>query len=181
MKEIWKDVKGYDGKYQVSNLGHVRSMSFAHTRQAKVLKATPTNCGYVKVELYANGKGKVKYVHRLVAQAFIPNPDNKPQVNHIDGNKDNNVASNLEWCSPGENQTHAIAHGLREPSPMTGRKGKLCPTSKPILQYDLEGNFIKRWDSIADANRSFGKGHSNISLCLTGRHKTAYGFKWEYE
>ena len=181
MSEVWKDIEGYEGKYQVSNLGRVKSLSFSHTNQEKVLKGTPSNWGYLKVELYSNGKGKIFYIHRLVANAFIPNPETKSQVNHIDGNKTNNVASNLEWCSPGENQSHAIKHGLREPSPMTGRKGKLNPNSKAILQYDLDGNFIKRWDSISDASRYFGRGHSSISLCLIGKNKTAYGFKWEYE
>lgn len=185
MQEIWKDIEGYEGLYQVSNLGNVKSLSFGarnirKSNVAKFLKQSPTNCGYYKVELYNNGERKMMYVHRLVALAFIPNPEQKSQVNHIDGDKSNNVASNLEWVSSRENLKHATDTGLRTPTPMAGKRGRLNKNSKPILQYDLSGTFIARWDSIADAGRYFGNA-SQISLCLTGRHKTAYGFKWEYE
>lgn len=181
MKEIWKDIDGYDGRYQVSNLGNVRITSYRNTGMKRLMKISLTNCGYCKVELYRDKKGKMQYVHRLVAMAFIPNPHNKPQVNHIDGNKTNNSVSNLEWASASDNQLHSIAHNLREPSPMTGRFGKSNPTSKPIYQYDLTGKIIKRWDSISDACRYLGVSHSSITQCLTGKTKTAHGFKWEYE
>ena len=181
MQEIWKDIQDYEGLYQVSNLGNVRTLSFRGSGLTRPMKASPTNCGYYKVQLHKNGKGKMLYVHRLVALAFIPNPYNKKQINHIDGNKANNHVSNLEWASASDNQLHSIAHGLRQPSPMTGRTGRKNPNSKPIYQCDLDGKVIARWDSISDACRFFGKGTSHISQCLTGKTKTAYGFKWEYE
>lgn len=178
MKEIWKDIAGYEGLYQVSNHGNIRS----HKRMPnKLLKQSPTNCGYMKVELYKNAKGKMHYVHRLVAQAFLPNPHNKSEINHIDGNKANNVLSNLEWASRSENQLHAINQGLREPSPMTGRYGALNHNSKAVIQKDLNGNVIAAWDSIASAAKAVKCSPSFISNCLQGRKKTAKGFKWEYE
>lgn len=186
MREIWKDIVGYEGIYQVSNFGNVKSLSFGpkNIRESgtiKLLRQTPSNCGYYKVELYKNGKSKMMYVHRLVATAFIPNPDKKPQVNHIDGNKANNVLSNLEWASRRENQLHAIYHGLRTRSPMLGRTGSNNPSSKAILQYDLSGNFIREWCGISEAARSLGISSSSISNCLSGKTKTSYGSVWKYK
>jgi len=178
MKEIWKDIAGYEGLYQVSNHGNIRS----HKRRPNtLLKQSPTNCGYMKVELYKNANGKMYYVHRLVAQAFLPNPQGKSEINHIDGIKTNNNVSNLEWASRSENQLHAINQGLREPSPMTGRFGALNHNSKAVIQKDLDGNVIAKWDSIASASKAVMCSPSFISNCLQGRKKTAKGFKWEYE
>lgn len=186
MNEIWKDIVGYEGLYQVSNLGNIRSLCFGSRNHKKsnvikLLKQTPTNCGYYKVQLYNNGHSKILYVHRIVAETFIPNPDCKPQVNHIDGNKSNNACFNLEWSSPSENQLHAIKTNLRAPSPMTGRKGKQNPLSKPILQFTKSGEFVKKWDSIADAGRFFNCDQSCISSALVGRNKTSHGFVWKYD
>lgn len=184
LKEVFKDICGYEGLYQVSNLGNVKSLSFGAKNMrmsniSKLLKISTTNCGYCKVQLYKSGKPKMCYVHRLVAEAFIPNPENKSQVNHIDGNKLNNVVSNLEWVTASGNQIHAIEHNLRTPSPMIGKFGKLNHNSKPVLQYDLNNMLLKRWDSISDAGRYYGE-RSNISCCLCGHHRTAYGFIWRY-
>ena len=186
MQEIWKDIEGYEGLYQVSNIGNVKSLSFGarnihKSNVQKLLKLSPTNCGYYKVQLYKNGKAKMMYVHRLVATAFIPNPERKPQINHIDGNKANNTSSNLEWVSCSENQRHAIRNGLREPSPMLGRTGSDNPNSKAILQYDHFGNFIKEWSGISEAARVLNIGASSISACLCGINKTAYGSIWRYK
>ena len=186
MKEIWKNIEGYEGLYQVSNLGNVKSLKFGprnHAKQwdEKLLKIGITNCGYCKVQLHKDGRSQMKYVHRLVAEAFLPNPQNKPQINHIDGDKTNNLLSNLEWCSPGENQSHAIAKGLRSLSPMVGKHGDKNPLSRSIIQCDLSGKPIRRWASISDAAEALGVNRSSISNCLNGRHKTSCGFKWEYE
>ena len=113
MKEIWKDIKGFEGLYQVSNLGEVKSLNYRGHGKEKLLKQSHTN-GYPVVVLYINGDKFQKYIHRLVAETFIPNPNNLPQVNHIDGVKMNNNVSNLEWCSVAHNLVHAIDTGLRQ-------------------------------------------------------------------
>ena len=108
MNEIWKPVNGYEGLYEVSNLGNVRSIRTNRTMKLQLHK------GYLKVGLYKQRTLKQFSVHRLVASAFIPNPKSKPEVNHLDGDKTNNRADNLEWCTPCENANHALAMGLRK-------------------------------------------------------------------
>lgn len=119
-KEIWKDIEGYEGLYQVSNLGRVKSLSkkrgFGEQKE-KVLKPWITNLGYCTVTLYKNSLSQIKRVHRLVAEAYIPNPENKETVNHIDGNKQNNTVENLEWNTQSENINHSIKTGLVSHSP----------------------------------------------------------------
>ena len=115
--EIWKDIEGYEGLYQVSNLGRVKSIygwcGNRFVKRTKILKLKINNKGYTKVYLYKNKKSKMFFVHRLVAMAFVPNPNNLPQVNHKDGNKLNNSIGNLEWCTCSENIKHAYKTGLK--------------------------------------------------------------------
>ena len=99
MIEEWRDIKGYEGKYQVSNLGRVKSLNYNHTKKEKILSDYPNTYGYLYVNLYKNGKGKPFYIHKLVAQAFIDNPNNYREINHKDENKQNNRVENLEWCN----------------------------------------------------------------------------------
>lgn len=176
MQEVWKDIPGYEGIYQVSNMGRVLSVKFGPKSVAVPLRQTPkimsasrSSSGYFHVQLYKGGKSSTKLIHRLVAEAFIPNPDNLPQINHRDGNKANNRFDNLEWVTVSENQKHAIKLGLREPSPTIGKTGALSSASIPVLQYDLNGNLIKRWDCGADAARFY----------KYGRHRTCRGFIWK--
>lgn len=122
MTEIWKDIPNYEGKYQISNFGNVISLNFANKHFPRLLKLKNHKDGYKLVGL-SNGQANNKTffaVHRLVAQAFIPNPENKEQVNHIDGDKSNNKVTNLEWVTPKENVIHAFVTGLM-PYPYKGK------------------------------------------------------------
>ena len=113
MKEIYKDIEGFEGLYQVSNLGRVKSLNYNHTGKEGVLTPALNSYGYCKVSLWKNGKMRVKSIHRLVADAFIDNPNNLPCVNHINGVKTDNSVENLEWCTYKENNAHAIENNLR--------------------------------------------------------------------
>ena len=185
MLELWKDIKGYEGLYQVSNYGNVKGLAKKHgysNRQESIIKQYKNKKGYYKVVLSKNGKQKNIEVQRIVAEAFLNKNDfksyidedrekinlNKLQVNHINEDKSDNKASNLEWCSPKYN----VNYGKR------GQKASIS-LGKKILQFDTEGNFIKEWQSIKQA---FLKLHiSKIGLVCKGRRKTAGGYIWKYK
>ena len=118
---------------------------------------------------------KCKKVHRLVAQAFIPNPENKPQVNHLNGDKTNNRVENLEWCTCSENVIHSWNNGFHKK-----KFGANHDNSVKIKQYDLNGRFVKEWGSIVDASKYYNTTISNIWHCLNGYNKTAKGYIWKY-
>ena len=163
-KEVWKDIKGYEGKYQVSNLGRVKSLIDNQGKQrTMILKQSCEK--YCKVTLLKNSKQKRFRVHRLVAEAFIPNPNNYLYINHKDENPKNNVVDNLEWCTMAYNNTYG--HRLKN----------VC---KKVGQYDLQGNLIKVWNSFMDIQRELGFSNSSINSCCKGRRKTAGGFIWRY-
>lgn len=180
MQEIWKDIAGYEGLYQVSNYGKVKSLNYNHTKTEKVLCKKQHKSNYVTVMLCKNGENKNKSIHILVASAFIPNPNSYPCVNHIDGNKKNNNVDNLEWCTHKQNIEHAIKTGLANHYGMLGRTGAKNKLSKKIVQYDLQGNVVNRWDCISDAARFYGVRPGNINNCLSGRNKTYKGYIWRY-
>ncbi len=188
--EIWKDVVGYDSLYKVSNFGRVRGVGKQATDktpfwQIKLLKKDKINSqsknkwGYLGVTLYKDGIGQRFQVHRLMMIAFIPNPENKPQVNHKDGVKDNNTLENLEWNTRSENQKHAFRIGLKKPSKTFGLKNELNANSVPIIQKTLEGQFVQRFPSIKEAHRFLGK-PANIGAALSGKQTQSCGYKWEY-
>ena len=174
-KEYWKPVIGYEGLYEVSNWGRVKSLERYNLsnclRKGRILKQKQCKDGYKSVTLYKDGKRKIIFVHRLVAQAFIPNPNNYPYVNHKDENKQNNIVTNLEWCDAKYNTNFGTCIERRS-------KKK----SKPVLQYDLEGNFIKEWKSTRECGRN-GFNQSVICKCCRKleHYKSAYGYIWEYK
>lgn len=175
MKEIWKDIEDYEGLYQVSNLGNVRSLNYNGTHKIKEMAHQLMRKGYLRVHLSKNNKSKRISIHRLVAETFIPNPNNLPQVNHIDGNKQNNCVSNLEWCTNLENQRHAWNNGLRK-----SKKGYHINSAKSVYQYDLEGNFIKQWDYISDASKELGISLSSIYRNCNNQIKKPKYYIWKY-
>ena len=172
MVEIWKDVKDYEGLYQVSNWGRVKSFKFGKER---ILKQFTNNDGYLQVHLCKNGKLKTFLVHRLVAEAFLDNPNNLPQVNHKDENPQNNNVENLEFCSAKYN-TNFGTRNKRISDKNTN--GKL---SKPVLQFTLDGQFVKEWPSVRQAEREGGFNQSHITDCCKGKIKTHKNFIWKYK
>ena len=190
MIEIWKDIKGYEGLYQVSNLGRIRSLdrivkSIYNSKRkmsGKILK--PNVIGrYAIITLYDNdGKAKNRTIHRLVAQAFIPNPNNYPIVNHKDGNRLNNSVENLEWCTQSHNVKESYRLGIEKPNLTNlGKFGKLNKKAKKIKQIDTNTNkTINYFYGVTEANRKTGINFRNIHLCLQKKRKSAGGYKWEY-
>ena len=166
-EEIWCPIKGFENIYEVSDQGRVRSLKFGKER---ILKPALTTQGYLIVGLCKNGEIKQCLVHRLVALAFIPNPDNLPEVNHKDENKENNSVQNLEWCD----QKYNINYGTR--NQMVSMK-----LSKPVLQYTKSGGFVREWKSAMDVQRNLGYFQNNISNCCNGKLKSANGFVWKFK
>ncbi len=170
MKEEWRDIEGLEDWYEISNLGRVKSID-----HRKILKTNVNNKGYETITFTFQNKTIHKLIHRLVAQAFIPNPKKLPQVNHIDGNKLNNNVKNLEWCTGSENMKHAFRTGLRK-----NAKGIESVLAKEVEQYDSEGNFLKRYGSIREASRKIDITNQAIVRCLKGKSKTSGGYVWKY-
>ena len=164
-QEIWKDIAGFEGLYQISSWGRVKSLK---NGKEKILRSGVDGGGYLYVVLYKDRKYKNYKVHRLVANAFIPNPDNLPVINHIDECKTNNFVGNLEWCSYSYNNSYNCAAKKR------GEK-----LSKQVGQYSLDGELLKVWTSLNEAERN-GFNEGNICSCCKGKRKTHGGFIWKY-
>lgn len=196
--EVWKEIEGYEGLYQVSTEGQVRSLNYNHTGKTKILQQDTSKRGYKRVRLCKNGKSKPYSVHRLVALAFIPNPNNLPQVNHKDENKTNNVAWNLEWCTPAYNMNygtrnkrsseakkgHIVTKETRRKISTTkkGKKSANYDKGKPILMFTKQGEFIRRFDKgVPEANIYLGKPRNATCIynCIKGRSESSYGYKWK--
>lgn len=181
--EIWKIIDGYPN-YMVSNLGRVKSLGNNKMRKEKILKCWVKKDGYVQIRLNKYGKGKKYYVHRLVAEAFIPNPNNLPEVNHKSEIKTQNNVENLEWCDRKYNMNYGTLIE-RAAEKIKGRtdivEKRVAKLLKPIQQIDLEtGIVLKKWPSIVEVQRKLGYNQSCINNCLRGRTKASYGYKWEY-
>ena len=173
----------YEGRYIVDSEGMVFSMKNSHGNPRRVphLLATKTCLGgYLAVALWDGNEYTYPRIHRLVAQLFIPNPENKPQVNHINGNKQDNRLVNLEWCTVSENSIHAYKLGLWEsPRTMLGKFNEAHPRSRPIKQLSLNNEYIRTFPSINEAGRN-GFHMSNIVSVLKGRQFSSGGYRWQY-
>lgn len=163
MAEIWKDVDGFDGVYQVSNTGMVKN-----THRDKLLKLETTKLGYKRVTLQHKPLHNHVFVHQLVAKAFIPNPHHLPFINHKDENPSNNNVDNLEWCT----QQYNINYGTRN--------AKVSAHAKPIKQLTKDHIFIAEYPSVIAASISLHLDFSTLYKCCKGKIKTAYGYVWEY-
>lgn len=164
MEEIWNDIKGYEGRYAISNLGNVKSYE-----SNKIMKQETVRHGYKAIYLKKDGIRSHKYIHILVAEAFIPNPDNLPIINHKDENPANNHMDNLEWCTYQYNNTYNDVHIQRA-----------IKQGKQVFQYDKNGNLVNVHISVREAGRFIGGSSSNISSCCKGDLYTCYGFVWSH-
>lgn len=184
MEEIWKDIKGFEGLYQISSMGNVASLHFGRkgnfkNRPRKLLKPILKSIGYYVVGL----QGKQKFVHRLVAEAFIPNPENKPNIDHINTITTDNTVNNLRWCTQYENLNNPISKKRRIESIMNLLKGKTGKDSlihRCVFQYNLNGEFLRKWDCMLDACREYDIDSGSMTKNCQGLQSQAKGFIWSY-
>lgn len=189
MKEIWKDVVGYEGLYMISSMGCVKSVDRQVWKgkgydflKGQILKAGVGRVGYPYVVLCQNGRKKTYYVHKLVALAFIPNPDNKPQIDHINTIKTDNRVENLRWVTRKENMNNPITKvRMCQNSHMKGKKSSSCYQAKPIVQLSIYGDYIRTWAAIIDVYRELGISDGNINMVIKGKRNHAGGYKWMYK
>lgn len=196
-EEIWKDIKGYEGCYQVSSFGRVRSLErdvitpsgrIYHYKGQLITNNVSSPKNYVKVTLCNGFSQKKISIHRLVAEVFVPNPDCLPEIDHIDGDRHNNIASNLRWVNRKENmaneitkQKMSLAFSLPKSNKQIAHTRSLsCLNMKPVAMLDDNGNIIKRFESIKQAAMETKSNPSCIGGVCLGRYKTANGNKWKY-
>ena len=186
MKEEWRDIKGFEGKYMVSNLGRVKSLNYNNTGKEGIMKGGDDGHGYLQVNLSKDGKVKNCRINRLVAQAFLDNPEGYTDVNHKDEDKTNNCVENLEWCDRSYNINYGTRNkkaGKRISEKLKGRKlaeEHKKKLSKPVFSVDKESGLIMWWQSAMEASRQTGIAQSNITLCCQGKVKSAGGHVWFY-
>lgn len=185
--EKFIDITGFEGRYQVSNVGNIKSLERLATggcgnryRPERILVNGTNRHGYKTIGLWNNGKYTTKTIHRIVAIAFITNPENKRTVNHIDGVRTNNNVINLEWATDSENQKHAYEKLNRVPT-FLGRFGKDHVSSKPIIQTTKSGEYVAEFDSQLEAKKETGINNGSISDCCKGVRQSAGGYKWKFK
>lgn len=200
MKEIWKPISGFEGLYEVSNMGYVRSVdrivkrgNCFEKRKSHLMSAVASDGthGYSYVNLYMNGKTYPKRVHRLVAEAFIPNPENKPCIDHINTIRNDNNVENLRWVTYKENALNNITYSRCKQNTYskdsirkaleTKKKNNKKRAPKTVYQFDKQGNFIAKYYSGAEASRKTGIDHSSIIDVCNGKLNTAGGYFWGYD
>jgi hypothetical protein len=195
MEEIWKAVINHESYYEISNLGNVLSLERVieyeyptksgtiikkrSFKKSKKLKTHINSAGYYTTDFQVNKIKETVTIHRLIAEAFIPNPENKPTVNHRNGIKLDISIENLEWSTYGENNKHAVDNNLRQ-SPWTGKFGADNPKSKSVIQYDKAKNKINDFPNAREAQRITGINYKHISSCCLGKRKTHGGYIWKY-
>lgn len=184
MNEVWKDIEGYEGIYQVSNMGRVRSLDRTYllkngrpqSAKGRIMSQHETKDGYKTIKLRTSNSRKAFRVHRLVAMAFIENPDDLPIINHKDEDKANNCVDNLEWC----NHQYNACYGST-PQRLSVTHKNHPNLSKPIEQYTMDGHFTKSYPSAAEAERQTGIYAVNIAMCCRGIYSQSGGYIWRYK
>ncbi len=173
MNEIWREVKGYEGLYDVSNIGNVRSLNWRHSGKTRNLFLKTHRDGYKQVELFKDGKKQMLCVHRIVAEAFLDNPENLPQVNHKNYDRSDNSVANLEWCSASDNCKHEWGNPKRKHRVSTHPK-------RAITQLSLSMIPIREWVDCLEIKKTCGMNQTSIWECCDKKRKTAYGYIWRY-
>ena len=187
MQEVWKSIEGYEGKYEISSLGRVKSLTDKNGKNRElILKPRVSKNGYLYLNLWESSKGRAKKIHRMVAEAFLPNPENLPVVNHLNCVKTDNRVENLEWTTHSGNALHASQNGrLRnqwgENNAMYGKHGKDNPCSKTLVQKTLDGAVVAIWENSVIAAEKLGVCRHSLTRCARGERKSAYGYIWEYK
>lgn len=189
--ELWKDIKGYEGMYQVSNEGRVKSLDRkvkqrgggTQNKKGQLIVESMNHKGYKLTGITKENKNRTFATHRLVAEHFIENNNEKLQVNHIDGNKTNNHVDNLEWVTASENMRHAFDTGLKsvckEHLKMITKKANKI-NQKKVDQLTKDGEYIKSFDSIMEASEHVNINYRGISDCVNGNQITSAGYKWRF-
>lgn len=185
-QEIWKDIKDYEGLYQISSFGRYRSCDryiiYNNNRwggtskvflYGKIMKHSKNNSGYCTICLHKDNKPKTFLLHRVVAQAFIPNPNNLPEVNHKDENKENNNVDNLQWCTRVFNNNYGKLN-------KDGRRKSRKHRMKKVAQYTIDGKLIATYDGLRVAKEQTGINNLGIARCCEGILKTSGGYVWKY-
>lgn len=199
-ENVWMDVVGYEGKYQVNGKGETKSLNYKRTGEEKVLKLAKGKAGYLTVGFSENGVCKHFYIHRIVYESFYGGIPKGMEIDHIDGDKLNNRVENLRCVTPKENINNPNTlndrwrknvsdanrkkyrnQGFRKKQAEAVRKATVSALSKPVLQFSKDGKFIKRWNSTNDICNEYGYCNSSISQCCSGIYKTSYGYIWKFE